>query len=224
MIFNLFKCPVCLEPKEWREGLICPACQSLWPAVECPCQVCALPLKSESIHVCGQCQQHPPAFDRVLTSASYQSMATWCIKRLKYRQDFLAGRILVDQFLNYLATVEIESVDCLVPMPLHWWRQLRRGFNQSALLAHSIGTRLNLPVANNLARRTRATPPLEGLSRKQRRRVMNGVFTCKPVKGRHIAVVDDVMTTGASAQALAKQLKAKGARQVDIWVMARTPD
>ena len=120
--------------------------------------------------------------------------------------------------------------DALLPMPLHWRRRWQRGFNQAELLAtalaaHSALAALALPVEPRLARRIRHTPAQSALDLRQRQANLAGCFRCPPsVAGLHLAIIDDVMTTGASARLLARALLDSGARRVDLWCCARTPE
>ncbi|HEU0187160.1 MAG TPA: phosphoribosyltransferase family protein, partial [Gallionellaceae bacterium] len=113
--------------------------------------------------------------------------------------------------------------DCIVPMPLHPLRLRERGFNQSLLLARELGARFKLPVLEQACQRTRNTSPQSGLPWKERGKNMRKAFVAsEAVSGKHVAVVDDVMTTGASLNELAQALRHAGATEVSTWVVART--
>ncbi len=117
---------------------------------------------------------------------------------------------------------EEERPDCLVPVPLHPTRYWQRGFNQSLEIARFIATRLRLPLRPELCRRTRATPPQRNLNARQRHRNPHGAFAAtKATQGLDIAVIDDVMTTGATVREVAETLKRAGAGRVEVWVLAR---
>ncbi len=111
----------------------------------------------------------------------------------------------------------------ILPVPLHWRRLLLRGHNQAALIARTLGRRLGVPIEFDGTRRIRATRAQTGLDRATRRRNLVGAFACRvPVIERAVAVVDDVMTTGATLTAMARCLKAAGASEVHVWTLART--
>lgn len=111
----------------------------------------------------------------------------------------------------------------IIPMPLHASRLKERGFNQAVEIGRILARRLNVPLDTRLAKRTRATPPQANLSFKERHRNVRGVFACEPrLTSMHIALLDDVMTTGASLNALAQAAKQAGAERVECWVVART--
>jgi ComF family protein len=117
-----------------------------------------------------------------------------------------------------------ERFDLIVPMPLHWTRRWQRGFNQAHLLAREISRRWNAPI-RGIVRRRRATQPQAGLTNAKRRSNVEGAFKIKPgvrLDGMRVLLVDDVLTTGATASACARVLKRAGARQVTVLAVART--
>jgi ComF family protein len=131
--------------------------------------------------------------------------------------------------VNYLADALVKRAnsmpDRLVALPLHPTRLRERGFNQSLLLAQRIAQRMNIPLLSSLCERVRNTPPQSTLPWKERDKNMRQAFICTPnadVRGKHVAIVDDVMTTGASIGELARALKQAGASEVSAWVVART--
>lgn len=143
------------------------------------------------------------------------------IHELKYRERL----ILVDYLADALARRVALRPDRLVALPLHPARLRERGFNQSLLLARRISRRLGIPLLPDLCERVRNTPPQSGLPWKERDKNMRGAFICASgdsIKGKHVAIVDDVMTTGASTGELARMLKQAGASEVSVWVIART--
>ncbi len=115
-----------------------------------------------------------------------------------------------------------ERPDCLVPVPLHPTRYRQRGFNQSLEIARFVATRQRIPLRPELCRRTRATPPQRHLNARERHRNLRGAFTATTaVRGLNVAVIDDVMTTGATVGEVAETLKRAGAGRVEVWVLAR---
>ena len=138
---------------------------------------------------------------------------------LKYGEKFLLADMLGDQLAQRVST----RPDCLIPMPLHPQRLRERGFNQSLQLAKRIGQQLNLPVLPHACKRIRNTPSQSTLAWKERGKNMRKAFSCSAeVAGKHVAVVDDVMTTGATLNELSATLLAAGATEVSAWVVART--
>lgn len=201
-------------------GLCCAACDAELPRLAEPhCPVCALPTLAGE--VCGQCLKHPPAFDHTVAAFRYEFPLDKLIQALKFRERLV--------LVNYLADAVVQRVhtkpDRLVALPLHPVRLRERGFNQSLLLARRISRRLGIPLLADACERVRNTPPQSLLPWKERDKNMRQAFVCKSdadVRGRHVAIVDDVMTTGASIGELARALKQAGASEVSAWVVART--
>lgn len=201
-------------------GLCCEACTAELPHLKgAHCPVCALPTPNGS--VCGECLRQHPFFDHTVAAFSYDFPVDKLIQALKFREQL----ILVDYLADALAqriTIEPNSI---VAMPLHPDRLRERGFNQSQLLARRLSRCLDVPLLADVCTRVRNTPPQSSLPWKERDKNMRQAFACKDsndVRGKHVAIVDDVMTTGASTGELARALKQAGAREVSVWVVART--
>ena len=147
------------------------------------------------------------------------------VHALKYRADLSAARRLALLHALYLQQHRAPPPELLIPMPLFPARLRQRGFNQAQLLADTLGRALMLRAAPAAARRLRDTADQTELSAKERRRNLRGAFDADPqqVAGRHVAIVDDVLTTGASCHALSQALHKAGARRIDVWCVARTP-
>ncbi len=203
-----------------RDGLCCKACNSELPRLSAAhCPSCALPTPTGE--VCGRCLQHPPAFDHAVAAFSYSFPIDQLIKALKFHERL----ILIDFLAEELASCITTTPDYLIAIPLHPTRLRERGFNQSQLLAARISKRLGIPLLTEACQRVRDTPPQSSLPWKERDKNIRGAFTLSSSAdfvGRHVAIVDDVMTTGASLGELARTLKKAGAREVSVWVVART--
>ncbi len=201
-----------------RNGIWCAACDADLPYLTAPhCPVCALPTLAGA--TCGSCLQHAPAFDRTAAVFAYAFPLDKLVQALKYGEQL----VLVNSLADKLAQRVVIRPDCIVPMPLHPARLRERGFNQSLELARRIGRKLHIPLLDNVCQRVRDTPPQAALRWKERNRNVRRAFTCAAnLSGQHVAVVDDVMTSGASLQELALALRAAGAREVSAWVIART--
>ncbi|GAB1231804.1 ComF family protein [Ferrigenium sp. UT4] len=203
-----------------HDGLCCAACRAALPhlgAATCP--LCARPVPGGA--VCGQCLQHPPAFDRTIAAFAYRFPLDQLVKALKFHEQLIVADFLADALAARIDT----RPDGLIAMPLHPLRLRNRGFNQSQLLAARVAQRLELPLLSGWVERVRDTPPQSSLPWAARHRNLRGAFAVtRPaeVRGKHLAIVDDVMTSGASLNALATALKQAGAREVSAWVVART--
>jgi ComF family protein len=183
------------------------------------CPSCALPAPGGG--VCGECLRHPPHFDRTLAAYRYAFPLDKLIQALKFRDHL----ILINYFADALVPLVTTRPDCLVALPLHPQRLRERGFNQSLLIARRIADRLDIPLLPDACERIRNTTPQSSLPWKERDKNMRQAFSCRPdadIRGKHVAIVDDVLTTGASIGELAKVLKQAGAKEVSAWVMART--
>ena len=216
-----------------RSGCTLPLCQpcrsSLTPNTSA-CQRCALPLPAFAAgdnhqRVCGRCLQKPPAFDRVRAPWLYDDTLAALITPWKYQRDQRLTPLLADLMLAGIPAD--PSADRLVAVPLHWRRLMWRGFNQSQELAIMAARKQNYLRPSHphfQCRRQRYSPPQSGQGARQRSSLPRDTFT---VQGRcdnlRIALVDDVLTTGATADALADRLKAAGAETVEVWCIARTP-
>jgi ComF family protein len=203
-----------------HDGLCCSACAAELPRLDqAHCPICALPTLNAS--VCGQCLQHPPPFEHTVAAFSYDFPLDQLIQSLKFHEHLILVDFLADAVVQRVSS----TPDSLLPMPLHPARLRERGFNQSALLAQRIAQRLHIPLLRNACERIRNTTPQSKLPLKERDKNMRLAFSCKPaanIHGKHIAIVDDVMTSGASISELARVLKQAGASEVSAWVVART--
>ena len=215
---SLLEQPCLLCGTASRNGIFCAACDAQLPylaAAHCP--VCAVPTLGGDI--CGHCLQHPPQFNRTIAVFAYTFPLDKLVQALKYSEQLVLVNILADKLAQ---RVELRP-DCLVPMPLHPARLQERGFNQSLELARRIGDKLHIPVLVDSCQRVRDTPPQFALSWKERDKNVRRAFVCtQDFSGKSVAVVDDVMTSGASLNELALTLRRAGAQEVHAWVIART--
>lgn len=170
---------------------------------------------------CGLCRTGARGFDAAYCFGSYEGTLRELIHLFKYGRMKPLGKTLAAHLAGALP--RDKTFDAVVPMPLHWRREWQRGFNQSALLARATARRCGLPMVNAV-RRTRATATQAGLSNARRRENVAGAFRVKKaarVEGRRILLIDDVMTTGATASACALALKRAGAKSVTLLALAR---
>ncbi len=211
--------PACLLCGSASPRSPCVACQRDLPWHTAPqCPVCATPTPGGQ--VCGPCLRRPPAFDRTCAALAYRFPVDRLIPRLKYH-----GRLAIAPALAHCidqALGDAPSPDCVAPMPLHPARTRERGFNHAAAIARELARLRTLPLALDVCRRVRDTPPQMQLKYDARRRNVRGAFACDDsVRDRHVTIIDDVMTTGTSLDELAATLKRAGACEVSCWVVAR---
>jgi ComF family protein len=200
--------------------LLCAACESDLPRLAMPlCPRCALP--SPGALLCGRCLSESPAYDATRAALAYDFPADALIHALKFR-----GELSLAAFLAEFVREEIgrgERIDCVVPVPLSATRLRERGYNQAVELARPLAQAAHATLELALCERTRDAPPQTELPWAERGRNVRGAFRCvRSLAGMSIAVVDDVMTTGATLDEIASTLKAAGAHRVVNWVVART--
>jgi len=202
------------------EGLcLCPGCLNDLPAITTSCSICALPVGTPGI--CGQCLQQRPAFDAITSLFLYESTVSHLVQQLKYGHRFEVARLFATQLFELVQPTDLQP-DLLVSVPLHYARLRQRGYNQAWEIARRLSKLSGIPASHDLCKRVRATPSQTGLTAKQRRHNLRDAFRVTGnVKGMHIAIIDDVMTTGSTLQAIAEVLKRNGAKRVTGLVVAR---
>jgi ComF family protein len=222
-------CLKCRAPLPLRAPLgLCASCRArLAPLPREACAVCAALLEAfepPASYRCGACREHPPAYDRLLALWLYRDPLDAVIQALKFgRLDYL-GRHLAAALSEGLGE-RLGGFDAVVPVPLHWWRRLARGYNQAERIARPLAGRLGLPLLPAL-RRSRATRAQTSLGRTARAGNLRNAFRVpRPgrVRGLNLLLVDDVATTGATLDAAAAALIRAGADGVTALVAGRTP-
>jgi ComF family protein len=208
--------------------LLCPECDAALPRLSREpflCRCCALPLASDA-PLCGKCLQKPPAFRQSSIAFRYEHPLDHLIHQFKYRRQLSSGKLLAHLLVDTCRGS--ERPDFLVPVPIHWRKRWQRGFNQSELMAYWVGKQLDIPVLS-VCEQTHYHHSQKGLSRAQRLKNLRQSFSIKPayqltICQARIALIDDVVTTTATARTLSELLIKADAKQVDIWALARTPD
>jgi ComF family protein len=202
---------------------LCTSCYGRLPRNNHCCYRCA-ELFEASIAVpalCGRCLSETPAFDETYAPFIHQDEIRYVITGLKFGAQFKNARLL-GCLLADTVNKTAEKPDCIIPVPLHKARYHERGFNQALEIARTVSNNLQIPVDYSSCERHKDTPHQTGLSAKKRRQNLRRAFSVlKPIHAHHVAILDDVMTTGSTANALAIELKKAGVSRVDVWVCAR---
>lgn len=215
------RCTLCGVPGE-EDYDLCHPCLTTLPFNLHPCRQCGLPLQGEGAQLCGRCLKKAPPFDAAVIPLLYQPPLDRLILALKFHQGLAHARLL-GQLLADAVEASDSRPQLILPVPLHPRRLRERGYNQALEIARPVAKRLDIPLALDLAQRTRSTETQTRLKYKERHKNMRNVYAvAKPVP-HHVAIVDDVVTSGATVSALAMALKKAGATQVDIWAVARAP-
>ena len=204
----------------------CADCRQLLPWIASGCEICGAALFEEA-GVCGRCQSKRPHYDHAVIPFGYRAPVSSQIQALKYHAQLrcaasLAAMIAVRAWKDPRATPDV-----LVPVPLHRNRLRQRGFNQSLEIARRLGAELGLEVRHSLLARIKNTVPQTALGKAERRRNVKGAFQAAPAPvaapiPAHVALVDDVVTSGSTVNAAARALKAAGVQTVSVWAAAKT--
>ncbi len=224
-------CILCKAPG--YNGLdLCLGCYTDLPYIWHGCNRCAKLLPTHTtnrkVTLCGSCQHKPPIFDSCKAVLSYADAVPYLITGFKFRQHLAYGRLLGNLLADKLAVNwqhrQHPKPTCIIPVPLHVKRLQERGFNQSLELSRMVARRLKLPIDIKNCTRIRRTIPQPGLTSSERLHNLDGAFRIKPVLPAWVAILDDVVTTGATANELAKTLKQSGVQYVEVWTVARVVD
>jgi ComF family protein len=171
---------------------------------------------------CGECLSHKPHFDMAVVAFDYDFPFDRLLQAYKFNARLSLTNLFADNFVRRVTHLALQPPDIVVPMPLAKKRLAERGFNQSALLARAVSQKLNVRFGAAGLLRVRETPPQAGLTREARLKNVKGAFDCAAdLKGKTVALLDDVMTTGATMSEAARALKKRGAARVEAWALAR---
>lgn len=225
------RCVLCEQP--CKEGSpvqpfqdvahICAACLALLPHNNKACNTCALPLQLEESVQCGQCLGKQPIWASAHALWRYESQAQWLIQHYKYAKAYYLDRSFSALLAAYADRLLQDQFDAVVPVPMHKRRWVSRGFNQAEVLARAVAKQLDLPLLAREVERVKNTPRFAaGQDKKARRRAIKGAFRVNADMPDRLLIVDDVKTTGATSEELARVLLQAGAKSVSVLVLART--
>jgi ComF family protein len=204
---------------------LCTGCENDLPWNNSACVRCAMPMHDTG-QVCGQCLQEPPVFQRALSAFRYENPVANLLNRYKHSGKLLCGywlaHHLADVGAAHYRAAQIPLPDCVMPVPLHWRRLRRRGFDQGLEIGKVLARQLRLPLVTSL-RRQHHTDSQQDLGREQRQCNLAGAFRLAyPLRYGSVALVDDVLTTGSTVTSITNLLRQQGVTDVHVWTIART--
>lgn len=203
--------------------IICQFCHQHLPFSNDTCISCGLPLTSKQLVPCGECLKNSPPYNRTLSAFHYEAPISDFITQLKYSAQLQLLPLLCDYLINKILQSYNDSrlPNKILAVPLHPTKQVQRGFNQSQLIALQIAKALGIDIINKGIHRIKQTQAQPGLDSIERKKNMKNAFLIDCKLPEHIAIVDDVVTTGMTVSELAKQARLRGAKQIDVWCIAR---
>lgn len=224
-------CALCKTPIAYNKtDTLCDHCHYALPWLSHCCSICTLPLADINSHFCGQCIQKPPAFLAAKIPFRYDYPLDQMILDFKFHQGFARGKSLAFLLIDFLRDAYKDEIfpDAVIPAPMYWRRRFLRGFNQSEILARDITKAFSLPLLTQTCIRHHHQQSQKDSNRQSRQFNLKNAFSINPKKrhliaGKHLALLDDVVTTGATASELSRLLMSNGAASVVIWALARTP-
>lgn len=202
---------------------LCIPCANDLPWNEHGCPRCAMPLPGTQSAACGHCLSKPPHFSACVAALRYTYPVRELVSRFKFDADLASGRLLSQLLVQRLSALGAPAPGelVLVPVPLHPVRRATRGFNQAERIARVVASSLRQNLQEGLVERVRQTPDQKNLSAAARRANLRGAFRAGSCAGLRIVLIDDVLTTGATADAISATMLAAGAREVHVWCLAR---
>lgn len=222
-----YSCVMCLEISDQRRDL-CHQCQKDLPHLVNTCQQCGMAFSaSHDFPRCGQCITHPPHFDHAIVGFEYQTPIDSWLRQFKFHKKGLYARILTEIYAEKLLQIfqfhPENKPQILIPMPLHWRRLTQRGFNQAYIIARYLSRQLKIPIIKHASvTRIKYTRAQSSLNLQSRKRNIQRAFSVQKLVGiNHIAIIDDIITTGNTVNELSKQLKLAGVQHISVWALAR---
>lgn len=199
----------------------CSFCIGIIKTLGTACTLCACPLPDDLYLQCGQCIKKPPFFDKAIVIHTFEEPLRSLLHQFKYHNGLYLTRLLCHLMLQAWQQ-NPSPTQCLIPVPMHPLRLRKRGFNQAALLAKSLAQHLNLPYDFSSCQKIINTLPQAQLNSDERQTNLKRAFFSKALPYQHVTLIDDLLTTGSTANELAIILKKQGVQRVDLWCCART--
>lgn len=217
-------CQLCSQQTGTTQNL-CPPCISELPYNKSSCIRCGAAMAEQKQLICGQCLQRPPQFDSALVPFHYTPPFNAFIPALKFQHKLNYGRLMSSLFIAEFQRLKRKpelKPQCIIPVPLHPKRLRERGFNQSLEISRNIAKQLDIPLDLTSVKRIKNTHAQSDLNKSKRKSNMRNAFeVVQPISYRHVALFDDVMTTGHTFNELSRVLKQSGVTTIEIWAIAR---
>jgi ComF family protein len=217
------RCVLCWA--DTKRADLCVGCAQDLPLNRECCRQCAVPLGegAELTLICGACSRRTPAFDTSFAPFRYAYPLDRMIQRLKYARELSMGRVLAHRFAEQLVATRTEPwPDAIVPVPLGRVRYLARGYNQAIELAQQMRGHITVPLRTDWVERARETSEQAALAREERQKNVRGAFAMSQQPDcAHVAILDDVVTTGSTVNEVAKVLRKAGVTRIEVWAIAR---
>lgn len=199
---------------------LCPGCLSELPFNRTGCRCCALPLPKQGL-LCGPCSDRAPPYERAIIPFRYAPPLDYLLQQLKFNRRLHLAPLLAELMAEAVLAREDELPQLLIPVPLSAARMRERGYNQALELARVLTRRLSVPLDWRCCRRVRHTTAQTSLSRRERRGNLRGAFAISGDLPAHVAIIDDVVTTGETVNELARTLRRAGVKRIEVWACAR---
>lgn len=214
-------CLICQGPGQDKLDL-CFHCSATLPYNLVYCKTCGVQLlESKDTRLCGKCIVKRPEYDSTFAMFLYEEPIRYLIRSLKFHSNHSSARLLGILMAEHLRSHE-SLPELIIPVPLHRNRFIERGFNQSIELARPITKALGIPMLLQNCERYRPTAPQSDLNSKERQKNLRDAFRItRPIEEKHVAIFDDVITTGFTVNELAKILRENGVEKIDVWSVAR---
>jgi len=220
MRFLASVCVLCNQ-KHFDSFPVCDSCQLLLTPLGTACQFCANPLTDERLLICGQCIKEKPFIDKAIIPYQFSDIFRYLLHQFKYQKAIYLSQFFAELMLRELKKTKLD-IDCLMPIPMHPARLKERGFNQTVLLTKYLSKKLNIPYDLKACIKHKDTQAQANLNADNRKKNIKDSFSLLKLSHKKIMLIDDLFTTGSTANELAKTLKKAGAEEVILCCLGRT--
>lgn len=209
-----------LRPARFSNQKICVPCHAHLPLSKQTCYVCGLPSNHSEIP-CGSCLKNSPPYDKSISAFHYQSPISDFITQYKYASKLELLPLMVDYLIIAIEKSLKQQPELLIPIPLYYKKRNKRGFNQSRMIAKILSKHFCIPISGSEIVRTKQTQTQASLDAVQRKKNLKNAFEINRSLPERIAIIDDIVTTGTTVSELASLARAHGAKQIEVWSLAR---